>query len=258
MRLSERQAQIAERVREEGFLSVEALADLFDVTAQTIRRDLSGLCDRGIVRRRHGGVERLTDNGNLAYNTRQVLELEAKQAIARAVATHVPDGASLAFSIGTTPEIVAQHLLDHTGLKVFTNNLNVAVAATTNPTFEITIAGGRLRNGDRDVLGAGTESFFSAYKVDIGIFGVAGVDEDGALLDFHTEEVAARQAIRENCRATYLVLDYSKFGRAAYVRGGRIADMDKVFCDRPPPEPIRALLARSGTEWIVCGAEAAS
>jgi DeoR family glycerol-3-phosphate regulon repressor len=86
-----------------------------------------------------------------------------------------------------------------------------------------------LRNEDRDVVGSGMKSLFDAYKVDIGIYGVAGVDEDGTLFDFYDEQMRARQIIRENSRRSYLVLDHSKFGRAAHVRGGRIDEATKIF-----------------------------
>lgn len=251
--LSERQVQIAELVREEGFLTVDGLADKFGLTAQTIRRDLNTLCDHSLVRRRHGGVEPPPDTGNLAYGSRQILARSAKQAIAREVARHVPNGASLTFSIGTTPELAAQALLQHESLRVFTNNLNIAMLACSNETFEVVIAGGRLRNGDRDILGIGLESFFTSYMVDIGIFGVAGVDSHGTLLDFHEEEVRARQLIRENSRSTFLVLDHTKFHRVAHVRGGHICEATKVFCDARPPEPIVEMLAEKGGELVICG-----
>jgi DeoR family glycerol-3-phosphate regulon repressor len=252
MLLSERQAQIAEMVRQQEAIRVDDLARHFQVTTQTIRRDLSLLCERGLARRVHGGVQRMNLPGNVAYAWRQILNLEAKQAIAREVARHVANGVSLAFSIGTTPEIVSKALLDHQHLRVFTNNLNIAMLACTNPTFEVTVAGGRLRNEDRDVMGAGMETLFSAYKVDIGIYGVAGVDEDGTLLDFYEEEVRARQMIRENSRSAYLVLDHTKFGRAAHVRGGKIDEATKSFCDRTPPASIHNMIAHAGAQLIVC------
>jgi DeoR family glycerol-3-phosphate regulon repressor len=233
-------------------IRVEDLSRHFQVTTQTIRRDLNFLCENGLARRVHGGVQRMNTPGNVAYAWRQVLNQEAKHMIAQAVARHVPDGVSLSFSIGTTPEIVSSALLKHQHLKIFTNNLNIAFQACANRTFEVTVAGGRLRNEDRDVMGNGMEALFSAYKVDIGIYGVAGVDEDGTLLDFYEEEVRARQMIRENSRSAFLVLDHTKFGRAAHVRGGRIDEATKVFCDAPPPAGIRALLAQSGTQLILC------
>ena len=253
--LSERQVQIAELVRDEGFQTVENLARKYGLTAQTIRRDLNTLCDHSLVRRRHGGVEQPPEAGNLAYGSRQVLARRAKQAIARAVAQCVPNGASVTFSIGTTPQLVAEALLHHDRLRVFTNNLNIAMLACSNSTFEVFVAGGRMRNSDRDILGIGMESFLSSFKVDIGIYGVAGVDESGTLLDFYEEEVRARELIRENSGTTFLVLDHSKFDRAANVRGGHICDATKVFCDARPPEQIVEMLADSRTELVICGGD---
>jgi DeoR family glycerol-3-phosphate regulon repressor len=256
MPLSERQAHIAEMIRQTDFIRVEDLAGHFQVTTQTIRRDLKMLCELGITRRVHGGVQRINTPGNVAYAWRQILNHDAKRIIARKVAQHVPNGVSIAFSIGTTPEIVSKALLAHNSLRIFTNNLNIAFLACSNPSFEVTVAGGRLRNQDRDVMGSGVESLFGAYKVDIGIYGVAGVDEDGTLLDFYEEEVRARQIIRENSRSSYLVLDHSKFGRAAHVRGGRIDEATKIFCDRKPPVPILQLICRSSSQLILCRKDA--
>lgn len=253
--LSERQVEITERLREQGFLAVEVLAEEYRVTTQTIRRDLTTLCDHGLARRRHGGIERLGDAGNLAYLSRQILARGAKQAIAREVARHIPDYASVAFSIGTTPEVVAAALLQHKGLRIFTNNMNVAMLACSNPTFEVNIAGGRMRNSDYDTLGPDIETFFSSYIFDFGIYGVAGVGERGTLLDFYDEEVRARRLIHDNSRETFLVLDHGKFGRTAHVRGGQIGEASKVFCDARPPAQIVEALEKSGSQLVICDEE---
>jgi len=245
--ITKRQAEIADLVQKAGFASVEELAERFDVTAQTIRRDVNGLCELGILRRTHGGVEPPARAANIHYSTRQILNLPGKQVIASQVAATVENNQSIAFSIGTTPEIVMQALIGHENLTVFTNNLNVAFSASSNPTFQVTIAGGRLRYGDRDILGSAAQAFFANYKVDIGIFGVAGVDEDGTLLDFHEDEVAARQAILANCRTSYLVLDNSKFGRNAHVRGGHMSDVSAIFTDKPVAAKYLACLKGAQT-----------
>ena len=255
LQLSERQAEIAEMVRDHGFLTVDVLAKRFDLTTQTIRRDINTLCDYGLARRRHGGIESSVRTGNLTYDSRQILGRAAKQRIAREVARLIPNGTSIAFSIGTTPQLVAEALIRHENLRIFTNNLNIAMLCCANPTFEINIAGGRLRNDDRDVLGLGVEEFFSSFMVDIGIFGAAGVGQDGTLLDFDAEEVQARKLIRENSRTTYLVVDHTKFKRVAHVRGGNIGETSKVFCDAMPPDNIMKLLSTSDTELVVCGEE---
>ncbi|MEP3048026.1 MAG: DeoR/GlpR family DNA-binding transcription regulator [Roseibium sp.] len=249
--ISKRQAEIADLVQKEGFASVEDLAERFEVTSQTIRRDVNGLCELGVLRRTHGGVEPPAPASNIHYSTRQILNLPGKQEIAELLASRVGNNQSIAFSIGTTPEIVMQSLTGHEKLAIFTNNLNVAFSASSNPSFQVTIAGGRLRHGDRDVLGATTQTFFSNYKVDIGIFGVAGVDEDGTLLDFHEDEVAARQSILANSRKSFLVLDHSKFGRTAHVRGGHLSDVDAIFTDKAVSPDFLACLKGTRTKIYV-------
>lgn len=252
MDISARQAEIAERVRSDGFQTIDRLAERYGVTTQTIRRDVNALCDRGVLLRRHGGVERPPgEQGNLGYQTRLVLNLPSKQAIAREVAARIPDGASLAFSIGTTPEIVMRALETHRGLRIFTNNLRLAAVAAANPDFEVTVAGGTLRASDLDLIGPAAETFFARYRVDFGIFGVAAIEADGSLLDFQDGEVLARQAILANCRESLLVADRTKFARRAVVRGGHIGDVSAFVTDALPPGHIADVLSAAQVQLVV-------
>ena len=250
MLADDRARAIVELVRRDGFQAIEALAHQFGVTPQTIRRDVNLLCDRGLLRRRHGGVELPPEGENLAYPARQVLNIDAKRRIAQLVAREVPDGASLFFGIGTTPEQCALALADHAGLRVMTNNLNVALALSRSASCEITVAGGRLRNLDRDVVAGEAHGFFGRFAADIGIYGVGGVAEDGTLLDFSTDEVTMRSALAAHCRQRFLVLDHSKFGRGGTVRGGHITEASAVFSDRPVPDAIGRQLREAGVRLV--------
>lgn len=246
-----RQAEILEIVRRSGSASIEQLAEHFAVTQQTIRRVVNNLCENGVLRRTHGGVGLPVSNQNVAYQNRAQLNQDAKQRIARAVAGFIPNGASIMIGLGTTPEHVAVALADHKGLRVITNSLNAASAFAFNPDIEITIAGGTLRTRDRDIIGEAAVQFFSRFKADYGIFGVAGIDEDGSLLDFHSEEVQARNAIVANCRTTVLVADITKFGRNATVRGGHIGDCGHIFIDNPPPPQFQPLMSQYAERTFV-------
>ncbi|MGA0383065.1 MAG: DeoR family transcriptional regulator, partial [Arenicellales bacterium] len=96
------------------------------------------------------------------------------------------------------------------------------------------------------------EKFLSSYLFDFGIYGVAGVESDGTLVDFSEREVRARELIHENSRTTILVLDHSKFGRVAHVRGGHLTQVAKIFTDREPPKNIRNQIDDSEAELIIC------
>lgn len=254
--LNARQEEMLKLVRQRGFVSVEALAQHFDVTAQTIRRDINELCRSGMLRRYHGGAGLPSSVENLAYSTRQVMNLAEKQRIAAAVARQIPDQASLFITLGTTTEEVAKALMDHRGLRVITNNLNVASVLSGNPSFEVIVAGGVVRHRDRGITGEATIDFIRQFKVDFGVIGISGIDQDGTLLDFDYREVRVQQAIVGNSRTVFLVADHSKFGRNALVRLGDLSRIDALFTDEDPPREIRRALEEHGHAVFVAGGEA--
>lgn len=240
--LNQRQERIIVLVRERGFVAIEALADHFDVTPQTIRRDINQLCDLGLMRRYHGGAGLPSSVENLAYQTRQVLNRAEKARIAGIVAAEVPDNASLFINIGTTTEEVAKALVDHRGLRIITNNLNVASILADQPDFEVIVAGGLVRSRDKGIVGEATLDTIQQFKVDIGIIGISGIDDDGSLLDFDYREVRVAQAIIRNSRRVFLATDHTKFGRNALVRLGHMNEIDAVFTDRAPPPEMRSIV----------------
>jgi len=231
-------------VQRQGFVSIERLARYFGVTPQTIRRDINTLCEAGRLRRYHGGAGLPSSVENMAYQTRQMVMKAEKDAIARLCAAEVPDGASLFLNIGTTTEAVAGALDDHAGLRIVTNNLNVAVRTATNPGFETIVAGGVVRHRDLGIVGEATIDLIGQFKLDFGIIGISGIDADGSLLDFDYREVRVAQAIIRNSRRVFLVADHTKFGRSAMVRLGTLDQIDALFTDAPPPAPFAEVLAR--------------
>lgn len=243
-----RQDQILELVRRRGFVSIDDLAQRFSVTTQTVRRDINELCDEGLLRRYHGGAGLPSSVENLAYSTRQVLCLEEKVRIARALARHIPDQASLYINIGTTTEEVAKALLDHAGLRVITNNLNVASIMSGNADFEVIVAGGTVRARDRGIVGPATVDLIRQFRVDFGIIGISGIGPDGSLLDFDYQEVRVAQAIIENSSQVILATDHTKFGRKAMVRLGHIGQIDALFTDKAPPPAFRDMLEAAEVE----------
>jgi DeoR family transcriptional regulator, glycerol-3-phosphate regulon repressor len=242
-----RQTDLLEQVRQVGAMSVEALAERFGVTLQTVRRDVTLLSEAGLLARFHGGVRvPSSTTENIAYRQRQQLNAAAKQTIARAAAAAVPNGCSLIINIGTTTECIARELLRHKGLRIITNNLNVAAILSDNPDCEVMVAGGTVRTRDRGIVGEATVEFIRRFKVDIGLIGISGIEADGTLRDFDVHEVEVSRAIVEQSREVWLAADHSKFNRPAMVELGSLARLDRLFTDAAPPEPFPALLLEAG------------
>ncbi|MEY4698221.1 MAG: hypothetical protein RIT14_2649 [Pseudomonadota bacterium] len=245
MALSFRQSKILEIARAEGRVVVEDLAARFDVTLQTIRRDLTDLADAGHLDRVHGGAVARTGVTNLGYEQRRRMNEAAKTAIARACAAAIPENCSIIMNLGTTTEAVARELLHHRSLTVVTNNMNVANILAANPGCEIMVAGGALRRSDGGLVGELTTQFFEQFKVDYAVIGASALDRDGDLLDFDLAEVRVSKAIIRQARQTYLVCDHSKLDRSAPARLASLSELTALFTDRPlPPD-----LARKCADW---------
>lgn len=248
---SKRHNDILELVNKLGFVTVEKLAQHFSVTPQTIRRDINKLSNEGFLRRFHGGVGITTSTENLAYKTRQILCQEEKVRIAKTITKFIPNKASVFINIGTTTEEVAKCLVTKSKLRVITNNLHVAATLFDYENIEVIVAGGLVRNKDGGITGDATIDFINQFKVDYGIIGISGIDDDGTLLDFDYNEVRVAKAIIANSRNVFLVSDHTKFGRNAMVRLCHISEMTALFTDKQPPENIKEILVSNGVSLHV-------
>lgn len=247
-----RQMKLLQVVRSRGMATVEELADQLEVTLQTVRRDVQRLAEAGLLTRFHGGVRTPSSTTeNLAHQQRQALNADGKAAIARLVAAEVPNDCSLMLNIGTTTEAVARALMQHRGLRVITNNLNVAAILSGNADCEVIVASGVVRSRDRGIVGESTVDFIRQFKVDVAIVGISGIESDGSLRDYDYREVRVAQTILRHAREVWLAADHSKFNRAAMVELARLDQIDRLFTDAPPPPPFPGLLAEAGVRLDV-------
>ncbi len=253
MRGQERRDAIFELVRRRGFVVIDALARHFDVTTQTIRRDIKALCDAKLLVRHHGGAGLPSSIVNTDFAARRIAQLAEKEAIARAITGYLPEKATVFMTIGTTMEMVARTLLGHRSLKVITNNLYVATALHPRTDFEVQMVGGTVRSHNGGIVGAAAIESVERFRADFAVLGIGAIEADGTLLDFYDDEVRVAQAMMRNARKVLIAADHTKFGRTAAVRQGNLAEVSALFTDRPPPPPVADLLAARGVEVHVAG-----
>ncbi|PJF08700.1 DeoR/GlpR family DNA-binding transcription regulator [Pseudorhodobacter sp. MZDSW-24AT] len=251
MAMNFRQTGILEIARQEGRVVVEDLAQRFEVTLQTIRRDLTELAEAGHLDRVHGGAVPRTGVANIGYEARRRMNEAAKAAIARACAAAIPDNASMILNLGTTTEAVARELVHHRNITVVTNNMNVANILVANPSCEIMVAGGALRRSDGGLVGELTTQFFEQFKVDFAIIGTSALDREGDLLDFDLAEVRVSRSIIRQARQSFLVSDHTKLGRTAPARIASLSELDAVFTDQPLPDGLARACEGWGTRVVV-------
>ena len=245
--------EILSIARELGRVSVDDLAARFAVTPQTIRRDLSELCDSRRLTRVHGGAMLSSGVENLAYDDRKLVSQPHKRLIGEAAARLVADNSSVFINLGTTTEEAARALGAHTGLLVITNNLQVAAGLHRHKGIDVILCGGTVRRSDGGLVGAAAVEQINQFRTDVAIIGTSAIDADGTLLDFDIREVQVSQAIIRNARRVILVTDGSKFLRAAPARIAHLADVDVLVTDRLPSPAMAALCEANDVEVVEAG-----
>ncbi|WP_454765276.1 DeoR/GlpR family DNA-binding transcription regulator [Cupriavidus campinensis] len=231
MSLSPRQREILDWLRDASELSTDQLASRFQVSTQTIRRDINDLSEQGLVRRQHGGLSLPAGQRNLSFLQRSTAQIERKRRIAQAAIALVPDNATIFLGYGTTVAEFARALPADRPLRVVTNNLEAVHALAEKPAVETWVAGGRLRPGDRDVMGSATLDFIRRFRAHLSICGVGAVDAHGGMYEFQPDEAEFTQVLFANSHVRAVLADSSKFPRDAPCRVATLEQIDHFLTD---------------------------
>jgi len=210
-KVTDRREGIAKLVNEQGYASVEVLADHFNVSTQTIRRDILVLSKSNLVTRHHGGAGSVSSLVNLSYDVRRISMLDEKRKLAKKVADIIRPGQSMFISCGSTMEIVARELSDRTTLCIITNNIHAAFHLHSNREIELLMPGGRVRPNNGGLVGPAAIDFMSKFQPDYMLTGIGAITLEGLLLDYDYEEATLMNRMMKNAREVILVTDASKF-----------------------------------------------
>ncbi|MBD3679640.1 MAG: DeoR/GlpR transcriptional regulator [Rhodobacteraceae bacterium] len=248
-----RHTAVLKYLQQHGRATVDELAEKFETTPQTIRKDLTSLAEANQIVRFHGGAALVGGTEYTGLRVRQEIAREEKDIIGRAVAAQIPNNASLIINAGTTTASAARHLEHHVGLKVVTDSVLLANDIREFAGLEVMVPGGVVRKSDGVILGEATVDFIRQFRVDFAIIGAAAIAPDGALLDYDLREASVARAIIENARTVILAVDSTKYGRAAPVRIGELAQVDMVVTDKGCPQALRDLCAAVQVRLFIAG-----
>lgn len=249
--INERQSKIVKRIETWGFATIEALAQEFNVSAQTIRRDIIQLDKHRVLRRFHGGAGLPRDSARLGYSQKKAVAVEGKHRIGAAVAALIMDGSAVFLDVGTTVEAVAHALAGRKNLHVFTNSLPSAAALAGCPAIKVVVTGGLLHGADGSLVGDDVTAMIGRFRFEVAVIACSGFDDNGTVMDFDIQKVGVKNAAMENARRTILVADGNKFLRTAFIRISALEDFSHVVTDTEPPTALKNALEKAGVEVIV-------
>ncbi len=254
MYAEERQQAIASLVLARGRASVAELAEAYDVTTETVRRDLAALDKAGVVRRVLGGAVpvRALHLVEAAVGDRETTRAEHKDAIAAAAAEFFPlTGASVLLDAGTTTARIAAHLPADRELVVVTNSVPIAARLAGMPSVSLQLLGGRVRGLTQAAVGEQTLRVLDRLRIDIAFIGTNGISVGHGLSTPDSDEAAVKRAMVAAANYVVVAADSSKIGHEDFVSFAPIARVDTLITDNEISDAYRAQFTEHGVEVVV-------
>lgn len=247
----ERQQAIAETARSAGRADVAELATSFDVTTETIRRDLTVLERQGVLRRVHGGaipVERLGFEPGLA--DRDAVLTAEKERIAKLALAEVPEEGSILLDAGTTTARLAEILPADRELTVVTNAVSLVGTLAARPQITLLLLGGKVRGRTMATVEDWTMRALADTYVDVAFVGTNGLSVERGLTTPDTGEAAVKRAMVRAARRVVVLADHTKVGNDCLARFGELSEVDSVITDSGLDAGVADELAAAGPRVV--------
>jgi DeoR family fructose operon transcriptional repressor len=250
---AERQQAMTQLVRERGRISVVELASQYEVTTETVRRDLSLLEDRNLVRRVHGGAVpadalTLIEAG---LPDRDVSRIEQKQRIAVAAVELLPRADSTVIvDAGTTTVRLSRLLPANLRISVITHAVPIAAQLAGSPQIELHLLPGRVRRHTPAAVGPETVEALDKVRADLAFVGTNGLTVEHGLSTPDRTEAAVKRAIVERARRVVVLADSSKVGVERTIKFAELSAIDTLVTDKEIATSDRRAIERAGVEVI--------
>lgn len=224
-------------VLEQETVSIEALAEQFNVSTQTVRRDVTELLKRGNLRKVYGGVSTsYPDNFCVPISLRENRNLDAKNTIGRLAATLVHDDATIFLDSGTTTPCIVPYLALKSNITIVTNNLRVLCMAEKYPTLHLLSLGGYFHSATSSFIGGSIINEINNLVFDQTFFATTGISiEHGLTVNTYYEQEIKRAIFERNKRNIVVLADSSKFDVVALFNIGPYEDISYIVTDESPP-----------------------
>jgi DeoR family transcriptional regulator, fructose operon transcriptional repressor len=253
----ERIEYILEQLKKHHKVKVNELANYFNVTMETVRRDLDTLADDGLVKRVYGGAVSVTYmQGEPPLNNRKSVMKEAKEAIGITASQLIKDGSVIAIDTGTTVIELADAIKNKKDLTIVTSSLTVSSILSEkfrNGDFhgELIILGGQINPDQESITGSIAEAQLTQFNVDQAFISVGGMSLQNGFSDYDLNETIISKRMMDSAKEIIVLADHSKIGVDAFCKMASFEQVDAVVCSEALPASWRNHPSIENLNWIV-------
>ena len=231
----ERRNAILSKLYLDGKVIVSELSAEFDVTEETIRRDLEKLDKDGLAQKTYGGAVLVQNfNTDLPHSVRKKANVEAKQKIAEKVSRLINDGDCIMIDSSSTALYVLNYIKNLKNITLITNSVEALIELSDKDDWNIFSTGGKLKRGSLSLVGPSAEKTIRGFHVDFAICSSKGIDISRGITDSNEKDSEIKQAIFDSAETKILAVDSSKFDKISLIKVGDIKDVDIIATDTDP------------------------
>ena len=252
----ERKNEILNKLRTDQRVLVSELAAHYQVTEETIRRDLDKLEKEGFATKTYGGaILGNSTKTDLSHAIRSKTNVEYKNSIGDLVCSLVDDGDHLMIDDSSTALYAAKKLREKKNLTIITNSVELVVELATVEGWTILLTGGRLKAESLALVGGQCEKYLGSYHVDKVLFSCKGIDREAGITDSNEFHAQAKQAMIRAAKTRILVVDSSKFDKISFVDIAAFDGIDTVVTNAKPDAQWLSFLAEHKVDCLYPGAK---
>lgn len=246
----ERREQIIEMISQNRTVKNADLMDRFNISIETVRRDLAYLEKQGRLKRVYGGAVSVSQLGvEPEYTRREQDQYIEKKLIAMEASKLIQPHDVVFFDYGTTVPMMAQFIKKDCPITVFTTSLRMAISLSENPLWDIFLPGGQLQSQELALSGFLANQNMLNFNIDKAFIGVGGITEEG-ITDYHMAGCSLRRQIIQNARQVIALTDATKFGKRALNRVCDISEVDVLITDDNTPQDTLLQIKKAGVQVI--------
>lgn len=233
----ERRNAILAKLSAEGKVIVSDLSIEFDVTEETIRRDLEKLDNEGLAKKTYGGAVVVNNlNTDLPFNVRKRTNVELKQKIAEKIADMIHDGDYIMLDASSTAIFVTKCITDRKNITLITNSVEIMLELADKSDWNILSTGGALKKGALSLIGTSAERMIKGFHVDLAVCSCKGIDMGMGVTDSNEKDSVIKQAIFSAADHKVLAVDSTKFDKISFVHVCDLSEVDTVVTDVQPSD----------------------
>lgn len=242
--------KIEEYVLDNNTVSLDKLANVFNVSKNTIRRDINELVEKGTIKKVYGGVS-INSNPLVPFDERQIKNIYSKSLIAERASKFINDGDIIFVDSGTTTLKLADFLKDKHNITIITNNLNFINKCIKYNNLNIISTGGSLVRKTNSFVGIDSITLLKKYNINKAFMASTGISLTNGITNASPQESEIKKIVVAKSNLVYLLMDCSKFGISSLMTYCSLEDIDYLITDKIPKKEYVEFIKKSNVKLII-------